>query len=129
MQEANGTRPSRVCACFIKLSCFVHDHTSEPAPRMAPPKLVCRVVGIYIAPGKPCQTPRYAKPTRAFEPYIIYTLRTSASFQASPLMPPTGSRTHPASVPTFLLKASSRSLPYILPLGNTTGSFSTMLLV
>lgn len=61
--------------------------------------------------------------------YNIYTLRISLSRQASPFSPPTGSFTHPASVPTFLLKALSRSLPYTLPFGSTTGSFSTMLLV
>jgi hypothetical protein len=43
--------------------------------------------------------------------YRIYTFRTSPSLHASPLMPPTGSRIHPLSVPTFLLKALSRSLP------------------
>lgn len=67
--------------------------------------------------------------THPAELYNIYTLRTSLSRQASPFSPPTGSFTHPASVPTFLLKALRRSLPYIRPFGSTTGSFSTILLV
>lgn len=61
--------------------------------------------------------------------HIINTFRTSLSLHISPLTPPTGSLTNPFSVPIFSLKLFSRSLPYILPLGRTTGSSSTMLLV
>jgi len=56
----------------------------------------------------------------------IYTRRSSPTLYSSPSV---GSLTHPSSSPTFLLISNSRSRPYTLPFGSTTGSFSTWLLV
>ena len=78
------------------------------------------------------KTPRHAIPevkTRILFPQRTNTRRTSLHFHISSVFPAIGSRIHPASVPTFSLNSLNRSTPYMRPLGNTTGSFSTMLFV
>jgi len=54
--------------------------------------------------------------------YEIYTFRISAAVKISAVV---GSFTRPGSTPTFALISRSRSRPYTLPFGSTTGSFST----
>lgn len=52
----------------------------------------------------------------------MYTFRMTSIGNISAVV---GSLTWPGSRPTFALISNSRSRPYTLPFGNTTGSFST----